>query len=108
MIAELRGRQGEAMSALGSGSTRVAPHAHARSLDLFTLDDRTALPDRSAPVHSHTLSHSRPRNMATVAAAVGAAHLVGYLDARWRLADDLRVVAGAAKVKVKLDKCNKQ
>ncbi|TKA56719.1 hypothetical protein B0A53_01914 [Rhodotorula sp. CCFEE 5036] len=46
--------------------------------------------------------------MATVAAAVGAAHLVGYLDARWRLADDLRVVAGAAKVKVKLDKCNKQ
>ena len=46
--------------------------------------------------------------MATVAAAVGAAHLVGYLDPRWRLADALRVVAGAAKVKVKLDKCNKQ
>ncbi|GAA5977527.1 hypothetical protein JCM10908_005002 [Rhodotorula pacifica] len=45
--------------------------------------------------------------MASLATAVGAAHLLGYLDARLRLVDDLRVVAGAAKAKIKLDKCNK-
>lgn len=107
----IAGCQGEARSALGSAPHE--PHCPTRSLispclgPLYTRRQDSFLPDKKC-TYKDPFEQSPAPNMATVAAAVGAAHLVGYLDARWRLADDLRVVAGAAKVKVKLDKCNKQ
>lgn len=42
------------------------------------------------------------------ATALGAASVLGYLDARLRLSSDLRVVFGATKAKVKLDRAQKQ
>lgn len=42
------------------------------------------------------------------ATALGAASVLGYLDARLRLSSDLRVVFGATKAKIKLDRAQKQ